>query len=159
MKNIITRYFGLEKEPEMTFFASGALNRLYAFDCQKGRYLMRVTLPAAPKVKTSSETATLNFIREKTSIPVPRVLAYNLDPQNELGFEWMIIERVDAQPLLQAWHGMEWHQKQLLVQQLAAFWVQLFGLRLSGIGSIQPPMASNGYLDQPAQGLTIGEIV
>jgi aminoglycoside phosphotransferase (APT) family kinase protein len=75
MKKLIIQHLELDNEPELRFFAAGALNKLYAFQCAKGSYLMRVVLPVAPGVKTESEVATLNFIREITSIPVPRVVA------------------------------------------------------------------------------------
>ncbi|OSS45858.1 hypothetical protein B5807_09736 [Epicoccum nigrum] len=75
MKKLITQHLELDNEPELRFFAAGALNKLYAFQCAKGSYLMRVVLPVAPGVKTESEVATLNFICEITSISVLRVVA------------------------------------------------------------------------------------
>ena len=42
MKKLITQHLELENEPKLDFFAAGALNKLYAFDCAKGSYLMRV---------------------------------------------------------------------------------------------------------------------
>jgi aminoglycoside phosphotransferase (APT) family kinase protein len=56
-------------------------------------------LPVTPKVKTLSEVATLAYVREKTSIPVPKVVAYDADLTNELGFEYIRMERVDGHPL------------------------------------------------------------
>ncbi|KAJ4359049.1 hypothetical protein N0V95_002511 [Ascochyta clinopodiicola] len=160
MKKLVVHHLGLDDIPEISFFTQGALNKLYAFDCHKGSFLMRVTLPAAPGVKTESEAATLAFIREKTTIPVPQVFAHDSNSQNELGFEWIIMQRIDAQPLHQIWHEMSWLQKQLIVQKLAVFWVELFNLPLSGIGSI----CSNNYHTRDERSMngnsyTIGETV
>lgn len=160
MKKLITQHLELENEPKLDFFAAGALNKLYAFDCAKGSYLMRVVLPVAPGVKTESEVATLNFIPENTSIPVPRVIASDSNLQNELGFEWMIMERIDARPLLDVWHEMSWLKKELLVQQIANFSAQLFEVRLSGIGSIRSyHHQSEHHGEFHGHGCEIGEIV
>lgn len=160
MKKLIIQHLGLDNEPELGFFAAGALNKLYAFECAKGSYLMRVVLPVAPGVKTESEVATLNFVRENTSIPVPRVIASHSNLQKDLGFEWMIMERIHARPLLGVWHEMSWLKKELLVQQIANFSAQLFELRLSGIGSIRAYNNQNGrHGDINGHGYEVGEIV
>lgn len=138
MKKLIRQHLNLTDEPQVTFFAEGAINKLYAFDCARGRFLMRVTLPVAPGVKTDSEIATMAFVRKETNIPVPQIVAHDSDLHNELGFEWIIMERVQAQPLQEVWHQMSWLKKHLIVQQLAAYWSELFKIRFAGIGSIQP---------------------
>jgi hypothetical protein len=136
MKKLVAQYLQLDNEPEINFFASGALNKLYALECAKGRYLMRVSLPVAPKVKTESEVATLQFVHETTTLPVPRVIASDSNLQNELGFEWIIMKCIDARPLFDAWQEVSWLKKQLLVQQVATFCAQLVDTNLSGIGSL-----------------------
>lgn len=57
-------------------------------------------------MKTLSEIATLSFIRKKTSIPVPAVNAYSADSTNELGFEWILMDRVHGRPLEDVWESM-----------------------------------------------------
>ncbi|KZM21784.1 transferase [Ascochyta rabiei] len=121
---------------------------------------MRVMLPATPGVKTESEAATLAFIYEKTSIPIPQVFAHNSNPQNELGSEWIIMQRIHSQPLHQIWHEMSSLKKQLIVQKLATFLVELFNLPLSGIGSICSTIShtkSDG--DLTGHSYTVGETV
>lgn len=160
MKAIIRQHLDLEEDFDLSFFAEGALNRLYAFDCPKGPFLMRVTLPVAPRVKTESEIATIAFIRDHTNIPVPKIFAYSADLQNELGFEWIIMERVEARPLFEVWHQLSWLKKQLIVQQLAAYWAQLFGARFSGIGSIyNSEIKSENRGNLPQGTVHIGETV
>lgn len=139
-------------------FAEGAFNKLFSIDCAKGRFIFRVSLPVAPVVKTSSEVATLAFIREKTDIPVPHVIAHDADLSNELGFEWMLMERVDARPLHEVWHGMSWMKKGLLVKQIAEHVAQLFNIELSGIGSLGPADKFAANADGQSTH-TVGEIV
>lgn len=116
MSKLARHHLALEEEPDVAFFAEGALNKLYAFDCTKGRFLICVTLPVVPRAMTNSEVATMAAIRRKTIIPVPRIFAFYSDLENELGFEWTIMERIDAQPLDELWHQVSWRQKQPVVQ-------------------------------------------
>jgi hypothetical protein len=125
-----------EEECVVEAFAEGAFNKLFTIDCAKGRFVFRVSLPVAPGVKTKSEFATLAFVHKKTNVPVPLVIAYDADLTNELGFEWMLMERIDARPLHEVWHEISWLKKGLLVMQIAAFQAQLFEVELSGIGSL-----------------------
>jgi aminoglycoside phosphotransferase (APT) family kinase protein len=126
-----------EADVEVKFFAQGAFNKLYAVTCgDKGHFIFRVTLPVAPNVKTASEVATLAFVQENTTIPVPKVIAYDADLTNELGFEWILMERMNGRSLHEKWHEMSWLKKGLLVQQVAGFTAQLARMQLSGIGSI-----------------------
>lgn len=158
IKKLVKRHLDLKEEPDISYFAEGALNKLYAFDCHKGRFIMRVTLPVAPGAKTDSEVATIAFIRKYTTIAVPQIVAHDSNLKNELGFEWIIMERFEAQPLDELWHQMSWLKKQLVVQQLALYWTELLSIRLSKIGSIH-----TANTDQPdrvfVEPYEVGEIV
>ena len=57
-------------------------------------YVFRVALPVELFYKTASEVATLSYIRELTSIPVPRIIAHSSTAENELGFELVLMEKV-----------------------------------------------------------------
>jgi aminoglycoside phosphotransferase len=145
----------------VAFLAEGAFNKVYSVDCSKGAYVFRVALPVAPQVKTLSEVATLSFIREKTSIPVPAVTAYSADFTNELGFEWILMDRVRGRPLEEQWKLMSWLEKQILVQKMVSFMSELSRLELSGIGSVYEAQASSTADDEVAsgQGHVVGETV
>ncbi|KAI4947546.1 hypothetical protein J4E91_006366 [Alternaria rosae] len=88
----------------------------------ESHFIFRVTLPVAPEVKTSSEIATLSFLREKTNIPAPKMIAHNQDFEDDLEFKWILMERIPGRPLRKLYH-----------------------LKLSGIGSLSPDESpSNG---------------
>lgn len=85
----------------VTFFAEGAFNKLYSI-CSPHHpqhYIMRITLPVEPFFKTESECATIAYIRKYTSIPIPKVIAYDSSSENPLGFEWMLYEKIEGVPL------------------------------------------------------------
>ena len=47
-----------------------------------------------PRLKTESEVATLSYLREKTTVPVPRIYHYDSNPWNRLGGEFILMSKV-----------------------------------------------------------------
>lgn len=47
-----------------------------------------------PRLKTESEVATMSYLREKTTVPVPRIYHYDSNPYNRLGGEWILMSKV-----------------------------------------------------------------
>ncbi|KAH7095637.1 kinase-like domain-containing protein [Paraphoma chrysanthemicola] len=162
IKTLASKHLDLENEvPGVSFFAQGSFNKLYEIKCSKGVFIFRVTLPVAPGVKTSSEVATLAFVREHTTVPVPRVIACDPDLTNELGFEWILMERLEGRPLREKWHDLSWLKKGLIVQQVADFTAQLSRLKFPLIGSIYSHNVYQHDEHQPTSNhhYTIGEAV
>jgi hypothetical protein len=136
IQTLIARHFHLSEAPEVSFFAEGAFNKLYAVACSRGDFIFRVTLPVAPNVKTISESATMSFVRDATAIRTPVVFACDPSLPNELGFEWMMTERMDSWPLREQWHKLSWLKRQLLVQQVTNLITELDRTKWQLIGSI-----------------------
>ncbi|KAK3375825.1 hypothetical protein B0T24DRAFT_509163, partial [Lasiosphaeria ovina] len=81
---------------EVDFLAQGTWNQVFlVVDKDRGdEFIFRVCLPVYPWFKTEAEVATIQFIRDNnTSIPAPRVLAFDSSAENELGYEWILMER------------------------------------------------------------------
>lgn len=78
--------------PAVTFHAQGAFSKLYKISTMSEACLMRVSLPVDPRYKTESEVATIEFARQNTSLPVPQIIAFDSNNENELGFEWILME-------------------------------------------------------------------
>ena len=117
------------------FLAQGAFNKVYAITCSKGLFVMRVTLPVDPGHKVTSEVATINLIRKKTSIPVPRILAYDSSHRNHIRFEFMVMDRVNGISLAEAFLQMPWDAKIKVVDSMANYLAQMFQLRSVAIGN------------------------
>jgi hypothetical protein len=47
-----------------------------------------------PRLKTESEVATISYLRQKTSVPVPTIYHYDSNPYNRLGGEWILMSKV-----------------------------------------------------------------
>jgi hypothetical protein len=115
-----------------------AFNKLYTLKLAKPEksYVMGVSLPVHPHLKTESEAATLEWLKRETSIPVPRVIAMCSDSNNELGFEWMLIEHMPGTVLAEAWGSLSWTEKESVTMQIAACIAELNARKFKGIGSL-----------------------
>ena len=54
----------------------------------------RVARRFMPRLKTESEVATINYLRQKTNVPVPTIYHYDSNPYNRLGGEWILMSKV-----------------------------------------------------------------
>ncbi|PGH10829.1 hypothetical protein AJ80_07380 [Polytolypa hystricis UAMH7299] len=95
----------LARPCSVSFFCQGAFNRLYHAQCEQSApqtdYLKRVSLLVDPKFKTLSEVATLVWIQQHTSLPVPRIVAYRLSGIGNLFFTKLYGTGDKTQVLLQ----------------------------------------------------------
>jgi aminoglycoside phosphotransferase (APT) family kinase protein len=82
---------------------------------------MRITLPVDPSNKTNSEVATNNFVRQNTDIPVPKIFAFDDSRDNELGFEWILMEMLPGATLERKWRKLSKDAKRDLVKQVAKY--------------------------------------
>lgn len=121
-----------EHHLNVTFLAEGALNKLYAISTSGDNvvesqlsYVFRVTIPVEPFYKTASEVATLSYIRKHTSIPVPRVIAHSSTADNELGFEWILMEKIPGVSLKSTWREMDMETKERETRVVAQYVKQL----------------------------------
>ncbi|KAJ9148455.1 Kinase-like protein [Pleurostoma richardsiae] len=133
------------------FLAQGAFNKLYIVESSAKDVVARVTLPIEPTWKTLSEVATLRWVAQNTSLPVPRVLAYNADRSNPIGFEWIIMEKMPGKPWADAWRDLSMPAKQDVVRQIARFCSDTFQNQMRGIGSLFPDSNS-------LQGIPLGAL-
>lgn len=129
----------------VNFFSEGAFNKLYAIavsddggNLESTQYIFRATSPVEPFYKTASEVATLSYIRERTSIPVPRVIAHNSTEENELGCEWILMERVPGVALANVWSDIDLETKSRETKLIAEFARQLRDTqrRFAAIGNL-----------------------
>ena len=50
-----------------------------------------------PRLKTESEVATMQYLSQNTSVPVPTVYHYDSNPYNRLGGEFILMSKVKPQ--------------------------------------------------------------
>lgn len=114
-----------------SFFAAGAFNKLYALSLPtRPTYLLRVTLPLEPYYKVESEVATLRFVTAHTKIPVPRLLAWDSSTENELGFEWILTEKIEGVGADECWSKMSMQAKEEFTREVAGYIKELWSASL-----------------------------
>ncbi len=125
-------------DAEIDFFAKGTYNRLYSLTnpAWDKSYIFRVSLPIDPFFKTESEMATMEYVRRHTTLPVPRVVAFSSSDDNELGYEWVVMEMMPGQPLRKLWPTMPDDARVAFFAELAHHTKQLVALRFSKLGNL-----------------------
>ncbi|KAG0131796.1 kinase-like domain-containing protein [Tuber indicum] len=125
------------------FLAGGAFNKVYLITVSSNTlkdrksYIFRVTLPVEPFYKTASEVATLRLLRQRTSLPVPEVFAYDCTTQNELGFEWIIMEKIPGVCLGEVWRDLSLERKTIVIERLGQLMKELrMKCRFDAVGSL-----------------------
>ena len=124
---------------EVTFFAEGGFNKLYqiSYSGHHTSYLLRAALPIEPYYKTECEVATIAYLRGNTSIPVPRVFAWESNSDNELTFEWILMEKLDGIPLYDLWpRKVPWDRKLELTEKVAKLVKELRYCQFDRIGGL-----------------------
>jgi Phosphotransferase enzyme family len=137
------QHFHFRDEDRCTadYYMQGAFNKIYLIRCPRDgkdekSFVFRVSLPVDPGFKVASDVATLSFVGEHTSTPVPRVLASDTSHENELGFAWTIMQMMPGRPLCEQWRYMSQRQREDLVRKLAEILAHIFHHKFLGIGNI-----------------------
>lgn len=120
------------------FLSQGALNKIFTITSADKQVVARVTLPIDPKWKTLSEVATLEWVQTNTSLPVPKVFAYDAYGSTPIGFEWIAMEMMPGKPWADAYRSMTFSAKEEVVRRIARFNSEVFKKPMRGIGNIFP---------------------
>ncbi|KAH9853300.1 kinase-like protein [Lenzites betulinus] len=82
----------------------------------------------------------MEYIRSRTSVPIPAIHAYSCDIDNPLRHPYMIMDMVHGRLLSEVWHDATWwtgeRQKAKLFESLAGFMAELAGLEFDHIGRL-----------------------
>lgn len=112
---------------KVSFLAEGAFNRVYIVEInQQQRCVIRVSLPVDPQNKTAGEVATLRWLKQHSGIPVPEVIAFDDSRNNEIGYEWILMEMMPGASAWNRWRKLSMEAKETLVQEIAEYQAQLF---------------------------------
>ncbi|KAJ3575684.1 hypothetical protein NP233_g939 [Leucocoprinus birnbaumii] len=110
--------------------------RVYSFRLPSRTVVARLVSPAKPIFKTENEVAAMDFVRSRTSIPVPEVFAYCSESSNPVGTEWLIMEFVQGVEMKSGWSNLGLPQKRKLAIELVNMYDQLSRLKADCCGGI-----------------------
>lgn len=87
--------------------------------------------------KTESELATMAYVREHTSIPVPEVYFVNLNLNHVVGAIFTLMERCPGENAWNIWEDLNIDDKLDVMGQMGEVLGQLAGLKFEQIGSLR----------------------
>ncbi|OAX80849.1 hypothetical protein ACJ72_04811 [Emergomyces africanus] len=101
------------------------------------RFPLRPRL-AFPEEKLRSEIATMKYIAEKTTIPIPHLHGYSITGDNTvLGLPFMLLEYVEGKTLAGVvLHKLEKSTREYFYFQLAGIYLQLYHQQFDRIGAL-----------------------
>jgi Phosphotransferase enzyme family len=97
--------------------------------------IARLVAPVKPLFKTEGEVAAMDFVRSRTSLPVPKVFAYSSEV-NPVGVEWVLMEYMPGVELGKAWKTLDYDKKTQFAVDLVDMYDQLSQLRACCCGAV-----------------------
>ncbi|KZO90976.1 hypothetical protein CALVIDRAFT_568648 [Calocera viscosa TUFC12733] len=151
LRSIQRALYGLLPTPEdkcrkVSFLNYGSSHVVVKVETtHKNVYVLRITAAVFPKFqrthpfwqpfKESSEVASMIALRKWTTIPVPRVYAFDEDKGNRIGGAWTLQEYIPGRPLAEVWPEMSGTAMAKVIEQLAGLILQAFHVSFHQIGS------------------------
>ncbi|KAF2426322.1 hypothetical protein EJ08DRAFT_671908 [Tothia fuscella] len=118
----------------------GNFNKTFLARMQDGRQIIaRLPNPNAGRSQctTASEVATMDYVRDRLNIPVPKVLAYNTQAStNGVGADYIIMEKCPGIELGRVWGDLPGKKRMEVVKQLASFTARLSKASFPAYGSL-----------------------
>lgn len=153
------RLCGLPSEGfEVKFLAEGSYNQVYTISALVNgvvkECIFRLALPDFPWYRTQIEVSTTEFIRHHTSIPVPRIYAFNSSMRSPLGLEWILMEKVQGRTYAEAEWSLSFETRAAIHRKVADWTDELSRLEFDQIGPLyhdwsKPLSDQHSYLVGP----------
>jgi aminoglycoside phosphotransferase (APT) family kinase protein len=98
--------------------------------------IARFTRGVGNTSKSLSEIATAKHLKHFTTIPVPEIYYHDLDPDNNIGAPFVLMERMPGRHLHKMWDNLSLEAKKSALSQIASIVAQLASLKFDQIGSL-----------------------
>ncbi|KAI8654739.1 hypothetical protein NCS57_01221000 [Fusarium keratoplasticum] len=86
--------------------------------------------------KEESEIATIRYVKQRTSIPVPEIYYQDLNSDNEIGASFVLMEKLPGRHLYKTWDNLSLDHKKVALSQIASIIVQFSSLHFDKIGCL-----------------------
>lgn len=118
--------------------AEGGFNRTFEITMKGGMQVV-ARLPYSSTVPrrlaVASEVATLDLVRSY-GLAVPRIFGYSTDPSNDVGAEYIIMEKLPGKQLGDTFYDMPEKQRLRLILEITKIEGVLFSIPLPASGSV-----------------------
>jgi hypothetical protein len=116
----------------------GLFNRVFLLVMDNGsEVIARIPTPAAGPAHfvTASEVATMEFMRD-LGVPVPKVLKWSSNANNDVGAEYIIMEKAQGIPLHEVWDTMSPKQKCNFMADLVGIEAKMVSTSVASYGTL-----------------------
>lgn len=86
--------------------------------------------------KLMSELETMQYVRSRTSIPVPEIYGYDFGLDNNVGAQFVLMERLPGHHLYRLWDKLTLNHKKVVLSDIAQVLVELSQLKFNRIGCL-----------------------
>lgn len=122
----------------VTKIAEGGSYRIFEATFRHGlKIIARLPYPCTlpRKYGIASEVATMEFLRIH-GIPIPKILDWSSSASNQLGSEYIIMERVSGRELADTWCMMTFQERMAVIKKIVDIERLLFGIQFPASGSL-----------------------
>ena len=133
----------------------GSFNKAFIIRMDNGAEVVArlpTRIAGPPKLTVCSEVATIEFgmpaimeaeasslygiVKRRTSVPLPRILDWNVNPSNPVGVEYIIMSLVPGVSLRDKWNTMSGSQQIACIGSLGRLMRELSSLNFPAYGSL-----------------------
>ncbi|KAL6704899.1 Phosphotransferase enzyme [Coniothyrium glycines] len=139
LQQVACRATGAETCILVEKIGEGNYNKAYRLEMDNGQKIIaKVPHPNAgpPVLTTSSEVATMEFVRSVLNIPVPRVLAWSATDKNPVQAEYIIMEEARGSQLHKVWQDLPLRTKADVVSEFVEIEKRLLSVSFDRLGSL-----------------------
>lgn len=136
---------------------SGSFNLVHILRLDEAKMVIRIPisgqfgdLSVPAKESLESQVQTINYIKEHTSIPVPKVFHLDTTANNEIGAPYIAMSYISGRTVSSLWFDASGHtpleeRRRNILKQLAQAMSQLNSLRFDKIGSLIASSRGTGH--------------
>ena len=119
----------------------GGFNKIFLLTMDDGyEVIARIPTPIAGPAyyTTASEVATMDFLRTRLNIPVPKVFAWasRVSGDNPVGAEYIIMEKMQGESLASRWSSLSTKELAEVIKQIVDIESRLLSANFSKHGSL-----------------------
>ncbi|KAJ4156474.1 hypothetical protein NW754_008106 [Fusarium falciforme] len=103
----------------------GSSHEIFVLEFEESTRFARVRGTSA---KEESEIATIRYVKQHTSIPVPEIYYQDLNPENKIGAAFVLMEKLPGRHLYKTWDGLSLGHKKVVLSEIASIIIQFSSL-------------------------------
>lgn len=153
LMRIAGKAVGREQCTDIVILTERGFNKIFLLTMDDGyEVIARIPTPIAgpSHYTTASEVATMDFLRTRLKIPVPKVFAWasRIDSSNPVGAEYIIMEKMRGETLSSLWKSLSQKQLVEVIKDLVGIEDRILSTSFPSYGSLYYKQDLEGKFQQ-----------